>query len=111
MPISKDGKEYKYNGQVLILYPISVLADKLSEAIEDSRSTQTIRKWEINKVIPPAIFRVGQKRLYTMEQINVICKVAKECKIRQGCSLALAKFSTQIWKKMRIVNRKYLEKR
>lgn len=111
MPISKEGKEYTFNGKKLMLYPISVLAEKLSEALGDGRTTQTIRKWEVNKVIPPAIFRVGQKRLYTMEQIETICKVAKECGIKQGYSLALTNFSVRVWEEMRLLNRKYLGKK
>jgi hypothetical protein len=109
MPISREGREYKYRDKKLTVYPISVLAEKLSEALGEDRTTQTIRKWEVNKVIPPAIFRVGQKRVYTIEQIEIICKVAKECGIKQGYSLSLTNFSTRVWDEMRELNRIYIK--
>lgn len=111
MPVSAQGKEYNINGQHVMLYPISVLAKELSEALGDVRTTQTIRKWENNKVIPPAIFRVGDKRLYSMEQIQAICKVAKECGIKRGHALALTNFSSLVWEELRVINKKYKEKR
>lgn len=110
MPISQSGIKKTFNGVELTLYPISVLADRLSMTLETSRSTQTIRKWEVNGVIPPAIFRVGNKRLYTMEQIDCICEVAEECNIRQGASLELTQFSMKLFDRMREVNRKILNK-
>jgi hypothetical protein len=110
MPISMEGKEYNINGKTLTLFPISALAKNLSEALGDERTTQTIRKWEVQGIIPPAIFRVGQKRLYAKEQIDIICKIAKECNIRQGVSLSLTNFSVKVFEEMRIINRKLLGK-
>lgn len=110
MPILPEGKEYNINGNKLTLYPISVLATKLSEALGDERTTQTIRKWEVQGIIPPAIFRVGQKRLYAQEQIDCICRIAKECNIRQGVSLSLTNFSVRLFQEMKIINRKLLGK-
>lgn len=108
MPISQTGIKKTVNGVELTLYPISVLADRLSMTLETARTTQTIRKWEVAGIIPPAIFRVGNKRLYTMEQIDCICKVAEECNIRQGASLGLTQFSIKVFEEMRIVNRNIL---
>lgn len=108
MPISQTGIKKTVNGKELTLYPISVLADRLSMTLESPRTTQTIRKWELNGVIPPAIFRVGNKRLYTMEQIDCICRVAEECDIRQGASLGLTQFSLKLFEELRKVNREIL---
>ena len=83
MPMSPKGKVLNINGRDITLYPISVLAQRLTKALKDERTTQTLRKWEVKGVIPPAIFRAGQKRLYAKEQIDCICKIAKECNIRQ----------------------------
>jgi DNA-binding transcriptional MerR regulator len=110
MPVSQEGKEHVVNGKKIMLYPISVLAERLSKALGDERTTQTIRKWETNKIIPPATFRNGDKRLYAKEQIDVICKIAKECGIKQGYSLSLTNFSVRVWEEMRKVNRKLLGK-
>lgn len=110
MPISPTGKKYNINGKELTLYPISVLAKRLSKALGDERTTQTIRKWEKNGVIPPAIFRVGQKRLYAKEQMEVICRVAKECGIRQGVAISLTNFSVRVFEEMKEVNNKLIGK-
>lgn len=110
MPANTDGKLYKINEKDVKLFPISILAQKLGKALKDSRTTQTIRKWEVKGVIPPAIFRNGQKRLYSMEQIDCICRVAKEENIRQGYSLSMTQFSLRVWEEMRIINRKYVVK-
>jgi len=110
MPISQAGIKKSVNGVELTLYPISVLADRLSMTLETSRSTQTIRKWEVAGIIPPAIFRVGNKRLYAMEQIDCICKVAEECNIRQGASIELTQFSIRVFNELRVVNRELLGK-
>ena len=107
MPVSANGKEYNINGKSVMLYPISVLAKELSEALGDTRTTQTIRKWENNKIIPPALFRVGDKRLYSQEQIDAICRVAKECDIKRGYALVFTNFSTRVWEELRIINRQY----
>jgi DNA-binding transcriptional MerR regulator len=110
MPILPKGKTYNINGKDMTLYPISVLAKSLSEAIGDERTTQTVRKWEVQGIIPPAIFRVGQKRLYAREQIDAICKIAKDCNIRQGVSLTLTNFSVRVYQELKIVNKKLLGK-
>lgn len=110
MPVDKSGKFYSVKGQEKKLFPISVLAERLSKALKDERTTQTIRKWEKSKIIPPATFRIGGKRLYAEEQIEAICRVAKECNIKQGYSLHLTNFSVRVWEELRIVNRKLLGK-
>lgn len=110
MPILPTGKEYTINGKKLTLYPISVLAKELSEALGDERTTQTIRKWEVQGIIPPAIFRTGQKRLYAKEQIETICRIAKECNIRQGVSMSLTNFSVRVFEELKEVNKKLLGK-
>lgn len=110
MPLSKQGKVYKIKGKDITLYPISVLAERLSKAIKEPRTTQTIRKWELakNGVLPPAIFRVKGKRLYAEEQIETICRVAKECKIKQGSATAMINFSERVKEELIKVNKKLL---
>ena len=109
MPLSKDGKVYKVKGKEVVLYPISTLAEKLGKALKDTRTTQTVRKWETKGILPPATFRVVGKRLYAEEQIKAICRVAKECKIKQGSSLALTNFSERVREELREVNKKLLD--
>lgn len=110
MPLKLDGKEYTIKGKRMKLYPISYLAKELSKALGDTRTTQTIRKWERSGVIPPAIFRVGGKRLYHKKQINTICKCADEAGIRQGVSLSMTDFSKEVWEQMKKVNKDLLHK-
>jgi hypothetical protein len=101
-----EGKIYTVAKKDIMLYPISYLAFKLSKALKDERTTQTIRKWEVNGVIPPSIFRIGTKRLYSAEQVETICRVAKECNIRQGSSASLSEFSNKIFVELKKVNDK-----
>ena len=108
MPLSKDGKVYRVKGKEVTLYPISTLAERLSKTLKDTRSTQTIRKWEAKGVLPPATFRIKGKRLYAEEQIKAICKVAKECKIKQGSSIALTNFIERVREELSKVNKELL---
>lgn len=109
MPLLQDGKDYDFKGQKIRLYPISRLCAELSN-IGYYRSEQTIRKWEKFRVTPKAMFRCGEKRLYSQEQIDAYCEVIKNCNIKQGFSLAESDFSEKIWAKLTEVN-KELEER
>lgn len=109
MPMSPKGKVYNVRGKEFRLFPISVLASELSKALGTERTTQTIRKWESKGILPYATFRTGNKRLYTMEQIKCICRVAKEENIRQGYSLSLTNFSIRVEEELRKINRKLLK--
>lgn len=109
MPLDIDGKEYPTPYGMIRLYPIA----KLSQALIDAdvpRDTQTIRKWEIKGVTPPAIFRRHQKRLYSLEQIECIVRVAKECGIRKGVSITDTDFIQRVWEELSKVNEKYKKK-
>lgn len=104
MPVSFEGKAYRVGSQMKPLYPIGVLASRLTEVLGEPRSTQTIRKWEESGVIPASIFWDKGRRLYAEEQIEAICRVAKECQIKQGCKVTLGKFSEQVTEELRKVN-------
>lgn len=106
MPVSFEGKPYRVGSQMKPLYPIGVLASRLTEVLGEPRSTQTIRKWEESGVLPPSIFWDKGRRLYAEEQIETICRVAKECQIKQGCKVTLGKFSEKVTEELRIVNLK-----
>jgi hypothetical protein len=109
MPLKANGKKYKINGEELILYPIAKLVDELNKR-GYSRDAQTIRKWETSGVTPEAIFRSGNKRLYSKDQIEAYCKIAEECNIRQGYNIAMTGFSERIWEELSVVNQRYLKK-
>lgn len=99
------GKKFKINGVYIELFPISELANALG------RTTQTVRKWEANGVIPKAIFRdKSKKRLYSREQIELIVKVAEEENIRQGEALERTNFSKRIFAKWKDVTQESLKK-
>lgn len=106
MPLKESGKKYKINGQEIILYPIAKLVSEL-EKRGYARDAQTIRKWENSGVTPSALFRVGNKRLYSKSQIDAYCNVAEECNIRQGFSIASTDFSARIWEELGQVNESY----
>lgn len=106
MPLKETGKTYKVAGQDVILYPIAKLVTEL-ERIGYPRDSQTIRKWEASGITPPSLFRVGNKRLYSKEQIDLYCRIAQECDIRQGFRIAHTDFSARIWEEMTELNKKY----
>ena len=110
MPIDVEGKYYDIpNIGKIRLYPISKLSQELTDA-GVPRDTQTIRKWEDKGIIPRPLFRVGQKRLYTKDQIDTIVKVAVQCNLRQGASIADTDFIDLVWKELEKVNAKYISK-
>ena len=106
MPLKPEGKKYTINGKKVILYPVGRLVEELAK-VGYYRDAQTIRKWEQLGVTPPATFRVGGKRLYSWEQIEAFCEVAKECNIRQGASIAMTDFPQKIWERLKEVNEKF----
>ena len=106
MPLKQVGKVYKVKGQEIVLYPIGKLVEELKKA-GYTRESQTIRKWENSGVVPPALFRVGGKRLYSEEQIQAYVDVAKECDIRQGLSISSTDFSERLWEELDEVNKNY----
>lgn len=106
MPLKDTGRKYKLNGQEIILYPIARLVQELDK-VGIPRKAQTLRKWENKGVTPPAFFRFGQKRLYSKEQIEVYCRVAKECDLRKGADVSQTGFSERIWEELEKVNSKY----
>lgn len=103
-----NGRSFKFNGKDVELYPISTLANELTRVLKESRTTQTIRKWEVKGVIPPATFRFRGKRYYSAEQIKAICKIAKECNIKQGASLTLTNFSVRVKNELAEINKQLL---
>ena len=110
IPLQIDGKEYVIQGIGKIkLFPIAKLSQALTD-VDIPRDTQTIRKWEIKGVIPPAIFRSGHKRLFSKEQIECIVRLAKECNIKQGSSISNTEFIQRIWDELGKINAKYIEK-
>lgn len=106
MPLKEEGKVYRIKDEQLVLYPIAKLVSELEKA-GYPRDAQTIRKWETSGVTPPCLFRFGGKRLYSKEQIETYCRVAEECNIRQGFSIAMTDFSSRIWEELDMVNAKY----
>src|SRR5699024_10743621 len=103
MPLKQGGKVYRVNGEEIVLYPIGKVVEEMKKA-GYTRDAQTIRKWETAGVTPPALFRIGGKRLYSEEQIDAYVNVAIECDIRQGVSIAKSDFSERIWEELGEVN-------
>lgn len=90
------------NGEELELFYIERLATELG------RTPQTIRKWEISGILPKPLFRDKQgRRLYTLEQIDVIVECAEKSNLRQGYSVANTNFSNRVFKALDELNKKY----
>lgn len=108
MPLKQEGKVVRVQGIDIRLYPVSKLASELSKALGCTRTTQTVRKWEVKGVLPPAMFRIANNRMYSMEQIKLICKIAKEEQIKQGCSESMARFSERASAELRKINKNFM---
>lgn len=73
-------KVFSVNGKSTELYPVGSLASMLN------RKPGTIRKWENEGIIPAATYMLpgnnndhrGNRRLYTLEQITGLRKIAQE---------------------------------
>jgi uncharacterized protein YueI len=99
-----NAKEIQLNGESLIVYPISYLVYKLTLATKCERTVQTVRKWETTGIIPKCSFIIGSKRFFHMEQIDLICDLAKETKLKQGRSMA--NFSQRMWEELPTLTKK-----
>lgn len=94
------------NGKTIDLFYIGTLAAALG------RTTQTVRKWEVGGILPDSCFRDGMgKRLYSQEQIDAIVKIAEECQIRQGAKLSHTAFSSECYKVLGAIKKKYMRKK
>ena len=72
------GDPVRIGGTPSDYYPISALAAALN------RAQSTIREWERDRIIPPALIlnrdsRNGRRRLYTGAQIKGLRQLADEC--------------------------------
>jgi len=106
MPLHVNGSVYKINGKQIKLYPIARLCAEL-EFIGYKRTPQSIRKWELHGVTPPAYFKIFRRRLYSLAQIKIFCDTVKECDIKQGYSLAMKDFSEKMWERLQELNSMY----
>lgn len=81
--VTINGKEYE-------VFQIGVLARNLG------RSTQTVRKWERDGIIPIALRDPTGRRVYLKEHIDAIVRCANECKLRPGDSLRESGFPEKV---------------
>jgi hypothetical protein len=115
MSISIDGKAYNIQGLgQIILYPIS----KLSQALTDAgypRDQYTIREeWIKKKFIPAPLFYLKKRRMWSIEQINLIVQTVAEFNLRQGLTDKQLKqeFTETLWKRWDKLNAElYLSQR
>ena len=90
------------NAEKIKLYPINVLANELG------RTSQTIRKWEVAGILPKPIFKdKNGRRMYSEEQIETIVRIAEQCNVRQGYSVANTSFPRKVHDALEEVNKQY----
>lgn len=104
VPVFKCIEHTLPNGTKVNLYPINVLAEELG------RTSQCIRQWEVAGILPPPIFKKGDLRLYTREQIDIISECACKAKLQKGRSIAKTSFSKNCHAKLAELNKKYVSK-
>lgn len=99
------GRLFKINGVVLRMYTRAKLIEAFSLA-GIPRNSLTLRNWENNGILPPALIRVNNICYYTQEQIDTIVRVALECGIRQGYPISNTRFSERVKIELQKVNEK-----
>lgn len=107
LPATKPKSFTFPNGEKITLYYIGLLAKLLG------RHRRTIGAWERRGVIPSSGFRDSfNRRLYSMEQIQAILRVAEECKLGKGHweSFRFNGFSRKVTLAMNEIAKKYSEK-
>lgn len=102
MDLGRADKITKVNGEKVKLYYVGKLADAIN------RTSQTIRLWENKDIIPKAIFKSKDRRLYSKEQIETIVKVVEETGIRPGKSLVEVDFPRKVHNAINELNKKYV---
>ncbi len=96
-------KVYDINGVEVVMYTIGDLAQELG------RESQTIRKWEMNGVIPPTRFRDRtNKRLYPEKLVKMIKQISEEEGVTQGVSFEATNFSARVAKAFKEVEAELL---
>lgn len=88
--VNVSGDKVFINGKEYEVFTIGVLAYKLG------RSPQTVRKWERDGMIPTPLRDPAGRRVYLEEHIDAIVRVANECKIRPGESMADTGFPAKV---------------
>ena len=72
------------------------------------RASETVRKWEIQGVIPETIFRdKAGKRLYSSRQIQIIVEEAERAQIGQGKAVCRTNFTNNCVKRIKELNEFY----
>jgi len=93
-----DGKEME-------LYTIATVSKKLGI------STYTLRLWERKKIVPKAMFRKGQLRLWHPDEVKVMKQVMKKAqKGKSGKSTDWSLFQELIWPALREKRLEILDK-
>lgn len=102
--MQKNVVNYKFpNGDIIELFYIGTLAQQLG------RKSETIRKWEIQGVIPETIFKDKTgKRLYSAKQIAIIVEEAERAKLAQGKAVSDTKFVDRCAVRIKELNNEYL---
>lgn len=92
-------------GEVLELYYVKTFADTIG------RSTQTIKKWHRENIIPDTFFhdKDGSK-LYSREMMNVVKKAMGISKATRGRRLDLSPFSPTVYREWEKLKLKYTGK-
>lgn len=104
LPSTKPKSVVLPNGEKVELYYIATLAELLG------RSSQTVRKWELSGRIPDSGFRDPfNRRLYTMEQMNMLVQALEKAMSEKGSTyyLATTNFTKYAFEGMKKIKLKY----
>lgn len=85
-------------GKKTTLYNIAAAAQAVG------RTSQTVRKWEISKKIPPSPFKDKQgRRLYSKEHIDALVRCVEKYHISIGVTIS-PEFSRAIYREFKRIN-------
>ena len=92
------------NGEEYETFSIGELARRLN------RTSQTVRNWEYDGIIPEALRDPTGRRVYTLEHVEAIVKAANDCKIERGTSLRESGFPQAVRKAFAQINENLMQK-
>lgn len=105
MPKTKSQKVKLPTGEMLELFYLNRLSKEIN------RTSQTIRMWETEHIIPQTMFHdKAGCRLYSMDMIKVVKRAIEISDLKRGKNIASTPFSSIVYKEWGRLKNKYLGK-
>lgn len=93
----EGGKKVRISGKIYTMYSIRDLVRIMGD-YGFKRTSQTIRKWELYGITPPAKFRIRNIRHYTENEVTAFINALTESGIKKGINLGTTDFQELIYR-------------